>query len=80
MLEEVERLLTEGVTYERLNFFGLEYKYVGLYLIGKLNYNDFYPYTVIAGEIARFRFSLNLNKLGKGFLAVQKYILNDEVI
>lgn len=47
---------------------------------GKLNYNDIYPYTVVAGEIAYYRFSLKLNKLGNGFLKVQDYILNDEIL
>ncbi len=42
MIEEVERLLKEGVTFEKLNFFGLEYKFVGLYLKGGLNYNDMF--------------------------------------
>ena len=42
MIEEVERLIKEGVTFEKLSFFGLEYKFIGLYLKGKLNYNDMY--------------------------------------
>jgi len=40
MIEEVENLIKEGITYEKLNFFGLEYRYIGLYLKGDLNYND----------------------------------------
>ncbi len=42
MIEEVERLVKEGVTYDKLNFFGLEYKFTGLYLKGELNYNDMF--------------------------------------
>ena len=40
MIEEVEGLMKEGVTIEKLNFFGLEYKYIGQYLTGELSYND----------------------------------------
>jgi tRNA dimethylallyltransferase len=42
MIEEVKELLNKGVSKERLNFFGLEYKYLNLYINGKLNYNDMY--------------------------------------
>ncbi len=42
MIEEVEQLLQNGVTFEKLNYFGLEYKFVGLYLKGELNKNDMY--------------------------------------
>ena len=42
MIEEVEELIKSGVTFEKLNFFGLEYKFIGQYLNGKLNYNDMY--------------------------------------
>ncbi|MFA7287566.1 MAG: tRNA (adenosine(37)-N6)-dimethylallyltransferase MiaA [Melioribacteraceae bacterium] len=40
MIEEAEKLIEEGITFEKLHFFGLEYKYLALYLSGKLNYND----------------------------------------
>jgi len=42
MIEEVEELIKSGITFEKLNFFGLEYKFIGQYLNGKLNYNDMY--------------------------------------
>jgi len=43
MIEEVERLLEKNiVTFERLNYFGLEYKYVGYYLCGKISYEDMF--------------------------------------
>lgn len=42
MIEEVEQLLADGITFEKLNFFGLEYRYVGLYLKKELNYNDMF--------------------------------------
>jgi len=42
MIEEVEKLIDMGITHEKLRFFGLEYKYLSLYLQGKLSYNDMY--------------------------------------
>jgi tRNA dimethylallyltransferase len=42
MIEEVEKLLEMGVSNEKLSFFGLEYKYIVLYLNGELNYNDMF--------------------------------------
>ncbi len=42
MVEEVKRLIEQGVSVERLKSFGLEYKFVGMYLNGELNYNDMY--------------------------------------
>ena len=40
MISEVERLYKEGVSWERLENFGLEYKYIGLYLQKKLGYEE----------------------------------------
>ncbi len=37
MIEEVERLLRQGVDHETLQYYGLEYKYISLYLQGKLD-------------------------------------------
>jgi len=42
MIQEVEKLLTNGISYERLALFGLEYKFISLYLKGELNYNDMF--------------------------------------
>ncbi len=42
MIDEVQNLLKVGITYEKLNFFGLEYKYIGLFLKKELNYNDMF--------------------------------------
>ena len=42
MIEEVRRLIDEGISFERLNLFGLEYKFIGKYLSGELSYNDMY--------------------------------------
>lgn len=40
MVEEVEKLLFSGVKPEDLIYYGLEYKYLTLYLTGQLDYND----------------------------------------
>lgn len=40
MIEETEWLLREGISHERLYFFGLEYRYISEYLQGHLNKND----------------------------------------
>lgn len=42
MIEEVESLIGSGITKERLLLFGLEYRFITLYLTGELNYNDMY--------------------------------------
>lgn len=38
MVEEVKLLIRQGVTWERLDDFGLEYRFIGKYLKGELNY------------------------------------------
>jgi len=40
MVEEVENLLKAGLDYERLNYFGLEYKFIGQYLSKKIDYQE----------------------------------------
>ncbi len=42
MIEEVEKLMRKGISLEKLNYFGLEYKFVSQYIDGKLNYNDMF--------------------------------------
>ncbi|HZV83119.1 MAG TPA: tRNA (adenosine(37)-N6)-dimethylallyltransferase MiaA [Geobacteraceae bacterium] len=42
MIEEVQRLLADGVTAERLDYYGLEYRYISRYLGGELNRNDMF--------------------------------------
>ncbi len=40
MIEEVKRLHSEGVTFERLEGFGLEYKYIAQFLQGKITEDE----------------------------------------
>lgn len=42
MIEEVKKLIDDGISFERLNLFGLEYKFIGKYLNGELSYNDMF--------------------------------------
>ncbi len=42
LIEEVDRLHKNGVSWEVLDFYGLEYRFVALFLKGALNRNDMY--------------------------------------
>jgi tRNA dimethylallyltransferase len=42
LIEEVDRLHREGVPYETLEFYGLEYRFVARFLKGELNRNDLF--------------------------------------
>lgn len=39
MVEEVEKLLDTGIPSERFEYFGMEYKHIAKYIIGKVDYN-----------------------------------------
>jgi tRNA dimethylallyltransferase len=40
MVEEVKKLIDEGISTDTLIYYGLEYKYITLYLTGKLSYDE----------------------------------------
>jgi len=42
MVEEVEALLAQGVSAEKLDYYGLEYRYVSKYLLNELSYEDMF--------------------------------------
>ncbi len=42
MIDEVQHLLDIGISKDRLMFYGLEYKYVSMYLSGELNYDEMF--------------------------------------
>ena len=42
MIEEIKNLHESGIGWEKLDFFGLEYRYVSLFLQGIINYNDMF--------------------------------------
>ena len=42
MIEEVEILIDKGVSIEKLKYYGLEYKWIGMHLTGEFDYNNMY--------------------------------------
>ena len=42
MVEEVERLVKNGISYESIEYYGLEYKYLAWYLQGKISYDEMF--------------------------------------
>ena len=48
LVAEVENLLAQGVTPEQLIYYGLEYKYVTMYVTGQLSYDDMFHSLEIA--------------------------------
>jgi len=48
MLDEVQRLLDSGLTAEQLIYYGLEYKFLTLHLIGELTYDEMFSKLEIA--------------------------------
>lgn len=42
MVDEVKRLLDSGIPAENLIYYGLEYKFLTLYVIGRITYDDMY--------------------------------------
>ena len=42
LIDEVRRLRDDGVAWERLDYYGLEYRFVGFFLRGELNENDLF--------------------------------------
>ena len=40
LISEVEKLISQGVSHERLFYFGLEYRYISQYINGNFNYED----------------------------------------
>lgn len=48
MVDEVKALIDEGVPVERLLRYGLEYKFVTLYILGQLTYDEMYTQLEIA--------------------------------
>jgi tRNA dimethylallyltransferase len=52
MVEEVKELMARGISDEELIYYGLEYKYITLYLTGKLTYDEMFK--TLETEIHRF--------------------------
>jgi tRNA dimethylallyltransferase len=52
MVDEVKSLHASGISWEKLDFFGLEYRYVSLYLRGEMDYDEMFEKLVT--RIRRF--------------------------
>jgi len=48
MIDEVREILNQGLDPETLTYYGLEYKYITLYITGRLTYNEMYRLLEIA--------------------------------
>jgi len=48
MVDEVQRLLNNGVSPETLIYYGLEYKYITNYILGNLSYTEMFSQLNIA--------------------------------
>ncbi|MFZ4548140.1 MAG: tRNA (adenosine(37)-N6)-dimethylallyltransferase, partial [Bacteroidales bacterium] len=42
MIEEVQQLLDNGISAEKIKWYGLEYKYVTMFILGELNKNEMF--------------------------------------
>ncbi|MDM1296128.1 tRNA (adenosine(37)-N6)-dimethylallyltransferase MiaA [Sphingobacterium sp. N143] len=51
-LQEVERLLAEGISHEQLQYYGLEYKYASMHMLGQMDYPTFF--SKLETEIHRY--------------------------
>lgn len=54
MIEEVKELLTSGITPQKLDYFGLEYRYISKYLLNEITYNEmFYKLNISIHQFAK---------------------------
>jgi len=42
MIEEAQQLVAEGLSYDKMIYYGLEYKYLAMYLQGRLKYDEMF--------------------------------------
>jgi tRNA dimethylallyltransferase len=52
MIDEVKSLRASGISWEKLDFFGLEYRYMSLYLRGEMDYDEMFQ--KLATKIQQF--------------------------
>lgn len=48
MIDEVKTLISKGIDIDKLKFYGLEYKYLAMYLNNEINYNEMFKLLNIA--------------------------------
>lgn len=70
LIEEVQNLLNQGITTDALIYYGLEYKYVTMYLTGEMTFEEMH--TKLETEIHRFakRQMTFFRKMGKDGLEI----------
>ena len=83
MIEEIKNLLAEGILPEDLIYYGLEYKYVTLFIIGKMSYSEMKQRLEI--EIHKFAkrqmtWFRGMERRGFSFLKIPFEKLNDFTI
>lgn len=83
MIEEIKNLLAEGISPEDLIYYGLEYKYVTLFIIGKMSYSEMKQRLEI--EIHKFAkrqmtWFRGMERRGFSFLKIPFEKLNDFTI
>ena len=71
LLEEIESLLAQGISHTALQYYGLEYKYGSMHLLGELDYKSFYA--KLETEIHRYakRQMTFYRKMEKDGIAIQ---------
>jgi tRNA dimethylallyltransferase len=70
LIEEAENLLKMGITHQKLMYFGLEYKFLSLYLQNKLNKNELIVQLTIAIQQYAKRQMTYFRKMEKDGLAI----------
>ena len=72
MVEEVKSLHEQGVSWDKLYYFGLEYRLIALFLQDELNYNDMFQ--KLASAIAKFAKKQDtwLRKMEREGLSIQR--------
>ncbi len=80
LIEEVEQLLAEGITHERLQFFGLEYKFVSEYLQGKISKDYLIEHLGIAIQQFAKRQMTYFRKMEKSGLSIHWTSTKEEAL
>ena len=70
MIEEVRELLNQGLTADQIKFYGLEYRYIMLYLEQQMDYNEMFNRLNIAIHQFAKRQMTWFRKMGKSGLTI----------
>lgn len=80
MIDEIRQLLDSGISPDNLIYYGLEYKYITMYVIGKLSYDEMFKQLEIAiHQFAKRQMTWLRGMERRGFkLHLLPYNLSDE--